>query len=175
MVRTRNCRGFSLAEILIVLGIMAVLATVVILNFSGSDTKAKENALKANVALLREAVDMYRSDHGWYPCDPDRDWNKKGKTENFVYQLLGYTDVTGKPNKERTDQYKYGPYLKKWPVEPFSSSGDIVIDMKTERPLYVLAEAIAKGKGTGGWYYEAKSGNVCANLGKGYPEEYANY
>ena len=49
-----NGKGFSLAEILIVLGIMAILATVVVLNFSNSDTGAKENSLKSMPAKSRQ-------------------------------------------------------------------------------------------------------------------------
>ena len=171
----RSNKGFSLAEILIVLGLMAILATVVVLNSSNSSTTAKENTLKANVAVLREALDLYRADHGWYPADPDRDFNKKGDAKVLTFQLLGFTNAAGEPSETKTSEYRFGPYLRKWPAEPLTDSAEIVVDTRTESMLTVLAAKVAKGEGAGGWYYEAKSGNVCANLGKTYPSDYATY
>ena len=171
----RSNKGFSLAEILIVLGLMAILATVVVLNSSNSSTTAKENTLKANVAVLREALDLYRADHGWYPADPVRDFNKKGDAKVLTFQLLGFTNAAGEPSETKTSEYRFGPYLRKWPAEPLTDSAAIVVDSKTESMLTVLAAKVAKSEGAGGWYYEAKSGNVCANLGKDYPSDYATY
>jgi general secretion pathway protein G len=171
----KNSKGFSLAEILIVLGLMAILATVVVLNSSNSSTTAKENALKANVAVLREALDLYRADHGWYPADPDRDYNKKGDAEVLAFQLLGFTNDEGEPSEKKTTEFRFGPYLRKWPAEPLTDTQDIVVDNKSESMLTLLAEKVAKGDGKGGWYYEPKSGNICANLGNQYPSDYATY
>ncbi len=171
----RNRRGFSLAEILIVLGIMGILATVVVINFAGSDTGAKEETMKSNVAVFREAIDLYRADHGWYPCDPVKDWNKAGKPSNFHRQMTEFTDVTGKPSTKKTTKFKYGPYLRKFPEESVTKSTAIYVDKINERIQSKMAATVAKGTGSGGWYYEAKSGNVCANLGKAYPIEYAGY
>jgi len=170
-----NTKGFSLAEILIVLGIMAILATVVVLNFSSSDTGAKENALKSNVATLREAIDLYRADHGWYPCDANKDWNKKGDGAKFVDQLMQFTDTTGKPSLSRTSAYRFGPYLKHWPEDPFADIGTVKVDKKGDEILSQMGARIAKSSGKGGWYYQTKSGNVCANLGSAYPPDYAGF
>ena len=170
-----NAKGFSLAEILIVLGIMAILATVVVLNFANSDTGAKENVLKSNVATLREAVDLYRADHGWYPCDAVKDWNKAGNGVNFVYQLMQFTDATGKPAKTRTSTYRFGPYLKHWPEDPFTEVGTVAVDRTRDEILSEMSLRVGKGTGKGGWYYQRKSGNVCANLGKAYPPDYSEF
>ncbi len=172
--RLMSATGFSLAEILIVLGIMGILATVVVLNFAGSDTGAKEESLKSNVAILREALDLYKSDHGWYPCESS-DWNSKGSATNFIRQLTEYTDASGRPRTTKTTKFKYGPYLKKFPEDPVSGLSTVYIDRKNERVLKTLSRVVSKGSGKGGWYYEAKSGNVCANLGKSFPSEYASY
>jgi prepilin-type N-terminal cleavage/methylation domain-containing protein len=172
--RTKT-KGFSLAEILIVLGIMAILATVVVLNFSNSDTGAKENTLRANVATIREALDLYRSDHGWYPGDPSKDWNKKGKADDLVDQLMEFTDATGKPSSSKTSEYRFGPYLKQWPDDPFTKTTTIKVDKKNEETLSAMADRVSSSNGKGGWYYQTKTGNVCPNLGKSYPSDYANF
>lgn len=170
----RNRRGFTLVEILIVLGLMGILATVVLMNFSGSDTGSKEQALKANLAALRQALDLYKSDHGWYPCTSG-DWNNSGNATNFTYQLTRYTNAAGQPNTTKTTAYKYGPYLKAWPKEPVTGSVAVTINTTNERLLATIAAAVAASGGAGGWYYESRSGNICANLGSAYPPEYAGY
>lgn len=175
MFGRNQSKGFSLAEILIVLGIMAILATVVVLNFSNSDTGAKENALRGNVATLREALDLYRADHGWYPGDPVKDWNKNGNATNLMNQLMQFTDATGKPSTKRTTSYRFGPYLKQWPEDPFSNLTTLTIDKNNEELLGTMADRVAKGNGKGGWYYQSKSGNICPNLGKAYPDDYAHF
>jgi len=175
MLKTKGARGFSLAEILIVLGIMAILATVVVLNFSNTDTGAKENALQSNVATVREALDLYRADHGWYPCDRTKDYNKKGDTKIFVNQLLHFTDASGKPSTKKTSAFRFGPYLKHWPEEPFTKLSNVRIDRNGEEVLETMGTRIAKSGAKGGWYYQAKTGNICAYLGKAYPPEYAQF
>ena len=173
-IRVRNAAGFSLAEILVVITLLAILAGVVLFNVSGSDTGAKESALRSNIAGLREAVDMYRVDHGWFPCDP-QDYNKGGDGAMFVRQLTEYTSESGRPSKKKTTTYHYGPYLKKFPEDPMTGLPDVKVDTSNERLLSDLAKAINKSSGSGGWYYEAKSGNIVANLGKDYPKTYAGF
>jgi prepilin-type N-terminal cleavage/methylation domain-containing protein len=174
MKRMRNQGGFTLAEILVVITLLAILSGVVLFNLAGSDQGAKESTLKSNVAGLREALNLYRADHGWYPCDP-RDHNKAGNASTFMLQLTQYTDEDGKPSKSRTKVYRFGPYLKKWPNDPVTGLGDVTINTKDERILSEVSKAVSKTAGKGGWYYEAKSGNIVANFGKDYPTAYAGF
>ena len=49
------------------------------------------------------------------------------------------------------------------------------IDRNGEEVLETMGTRIAKGGAKGGWYYQAKTGNICAYLGKAYPPEYAQF
>lgn len=173
MLRSKT-RGFSLVEILIVLGLMGILATVVLMNFSGSDTGTKEQTLKANLAALRQAVDLYKSDHGRFPSTTG-DWSSNGNSTRFIRQMTEFTRADGQASTTKSTTYKYGPYLKAFPEDPFTNTTTVSIDTSNERLLSAIAAAVASGSGAGGWYYEAKSGNICANLGSAYPSEYASY
>lgn len=175
MSERKGSKGFSLAEILIVLGIMGILATVVVLNFSNSDTGAKENTLRANAATIREALDLYRADHGWYPGDATKDWNSTGSATALVDQLMKFTDATGKPSGSKTTAFRFGPYLKQWPEDPFAKLSTITVDKKNEETLQTMAARVATSGGKGGWYYQTKTGNLCPNLGKAYPPDYAGF
>lgn len=169
-----STRGFSLVEILIVLGLMGILATVVLMNFGNSDRGSKEQTLKSNLVTVRQSLDLYKADHGWYPCQTG-DWNVAGNAANYIRQMTEYTSATGQPSTTRSSTFKYGPYLKKWPVEPFSRISTVTVNTVNERLLGALGLAISTSAGTGGWYYEAQSGNFCGNLGSTFPPEYAQY
>ncbi|RPJ45792.1 MAG: hypothetical protein EHM19_04960 [Candidatus Latescibacterota bacterium] len=175
MPRSVGKRGISLSELLIILGVTALFATVVLLNFARTVQGSKEEVLREQVGLLREALDLYRADHGFYPCDTAKDWNRDGDPEIFVRQLLEYTDSTGAPSPDRSGDHRYGPYLRKWPVEPFSRSAALRIDAGNKSIFARMAERVALGNGEGGWHYEPRSGNICANLGRAYPTELAHF
>lgn len=171
----RGQRGFSLAELLIVIAIIGILAGIVIMNLSGSRESAKAAKLRANLVTLREAILAYHADHGHYPCTSN-DYNKHGDETTFRRQLTWYTNKKGKPSKKKTEVYRYGPYLQDFPEEPITGSKKVHIDRTHERILEQLREDVYNWSGaTGGWYYEAKSGNVVANLGKKFPKEYSHY
>jgi len=170
-------KGFSLAELLIVIAIIGILAGIVIMNMSGSERGAKAAKLRANLVTFREAVLAYKADHGHYPCAPG-DYNTTGDTTTFKRQLTWFTNKAGRPSQTKSSTYAYGPYLQEFPQEPLTNSNKVTINQSSERILERLKRDVyGWGGATGGWYYEAKTGNVVANLGRsqGYPQEYAYY
>lgn len=60
-------RGFTLIELLVVLAIVATLLSIVAPRYVHQTDRAKEAALKANLAVLRRALDDYYGDTGRYP------------------------------------------------------------------------------------------------------------
>jgi prepilin-type N-terminal cleavage/methylation domain-containing protein len=166
----RDQKGFSLAELLIVIAIIGVLATVVVMNMKGSETGAKEAKLKANLTVFREALIAYNADHGFFPCSPN-DWNSGGNETWFKRQLTWYTRADGHASQTKSDDYRFGPYLQEFPENPFYTGNNpsvattVSIDKTNECLLETLKAAVAGGSGDYGWYYEAKSGNVVPNMG----------
>lgn len=69
--RFKNNRGFTLIEILVVIGIMAVLAAVIIPRIVNTSDASKVQADLANVKLLQSAVERYYFDKGEYPTGAD--------------------------------------------------------------------------------------------------------
>lgn len=59
--------GFTLLEILVVVLIIAVLATVVGVNVAREPGRARQAVAAAQIANLRTALQRYRMDHGMYP------------------------------------------------------------------------------------------------------------
>lgn len=66
-VRDRLCKGFTLVELLLVLVLVALLASLVAPVATKLVNQAKESALKENLQVLRKAIDDYYANTGHYP------------------------------------------------------------------------------------------------------------
>jgi general secretion pathway protein G len=66
--QTDRKRAFTLVELLIVIIIIAVLAAIAIPKFSNSSQRSKESALRAELSLLRNAVELFKTDTGAFPA-----------------------------------------------------------------------------------------------------------
>lgn len=67
LMRQRQAPGFTLVELLIVLFVIALLASLVAPVVTGSIQRARESTLKEDLHVLRKAIDDYYSDSGRYP------------------------------------------------------------------------------------------------------------
>ncbi|GBD93676.1 type II secretion system protein G precursor [bacterium BMS3Abin05] len=173
--KLRGEKGFSLAELLIVIAIIGILAGIVVMNMNGSEKSAKAAKLRANLVTMREAILAYKMDHGFYPCTSS-DYNSSGNETIFKEQLTWFTSKAGRPSRTKTVTYTYGPYLQSFPEDPVTESSKVVIDLTHERIMddlktYVHNSTSAKG----GWYYEAKTGQVVVYIGRTVNNDYAYY
>lgn len=64
-------RGFTLVEMLLVLMLIALLATLVTPVVTGGLQRARESTLRADLYALRKAIDDYYADTGTYPPELD--------------------------------------------------------------------------------------------------------
>ncbi len=68
MVTNRRLqKGFTLIELLIVVTIIGILAGIAVVNVRHAQKKAAENVLRANLALMRKAIDDFYADKQHYP------------------------------------------------------------------------------------------------------------
>lgn len=86
--------GFSLIELLLVLVIMAILASVVATRFTGSSERARVTAAKTDIASLETALDAFEIDTGRYPTAEE-----------------GLSALVTQPSGIPADSW-HGPYLK---------------------------------------------------------------
>ena len=64
-------RGFTLIEMLLVLMLIALLASLVTPVVIGGVQRARESTLRADLYALRKAIDDYYADTGTYPPELD--------------------------------------------------------------------------------------------------------
>ncbi len=96
--------GFTLIELMIVVTIIGILATISQPMFRNAVTQAREAALRENLYVLRDAIDKYFADNDKYPENladlVEKRYVRKvpkdpitGSTE--TWQLVYYTDDKG--------------------------------------------------------------------------------
>ncbi len=59
--------GFTLIEVLLVVAILGILATVVVVNLGGRQERAMIQATRASIGAISTAIDLYEVDTGRYP------------------------------------------------------------------------------------------------------------
>jgi general secretion pathway protein G len=168
--RPQKPDGFTLVELLIVVIILAILAAIVIPQFSAATTDAQEAALDSNLNGLRSVIELYKAQHASYPgavattggtCAATKGTGAINTAQAFMDHLLMYSDSSGNTcSAGDTTTFKFGPYLRKGiPNEPINSKGSAVGDIDVKSAGTPLAPAAA----TGGWQYDTKSGQIVMN------------
>ena len=125
----RECRtghAFSLVELVIVVVIIGVIASIAVPRMSSAAANAEANALEATLAGVRKAIDLYYAEHGKYPGYAPATGLRND--ENFVKQLLMYTDESGNMNAAPSTTFRFGPYLRKpFPKNPTNGLSTVFV------------------------------------------------
>ncbi|HXI01655.1 MAG TPA: type II secretion system protein [Candidatus Saccharimonadales bacterium] len=59
--------GFTLIELIIVIALIGILATIVVPNMRQTPMRAKEAVLKTDLHTFRDVIDQFFADRGYYP------------------------------------------------------------------------------------------------------------
>ena len=60
-------KGFTMIELMIVVVILGILATIVVPRFIGREEEARITAAKVQISNFETALNMFRLDNGFYP------------------------------------------------------------------------------------------------------------
>jgi general secretion pathway protein G len=156
-----NSKGFTLVELLIVVIILAILAAIIVPQFSAATDDANQSAYDTNVANLRSAIDLYRQQHGAYPggvaagggaCVNGAPVAALVGEPSFQAQLKNFTNAAGDAcTGYDKDEFKYGPYLKDdLPVNPLGTVNTLTV--------VTVGELGLSTGSTGGWRFDSITG-----------------
>ena len=154
-------KGFTLVELLIVVIILAILAAIIVPQFSGATDDAEQAAYDTNIANIRAAIDLYRQQHNEYPgavisgggtCITGTAVVGAVGEAAFLAQLRNYTNAAGEAcTGTDPNEFKYGPYLKDdLPVNPKGTTNTVTV---------VTTGVLGLTSGsTGGWRFDSVTG-----------------
>lgn len=90
MLKNSTCRpkvrGFTVVELLVVIVVVAILATVTVVAYNGVQARARDGVRISTVNKLAKALEMYYLDNGHYPALQDGSGIEGGcgsQTENW--------------------------------------------------------------------------------------------
>jgi len=95
-------QGFTLVELMVVIVIIGLLATVVMINVLPSQDKAMATKARADIATLEQAMEMYRLDNLSYPAGGE-----------------GLNALVSPPAGAQAGRYRPGGYIKSLPKDPW--------------------------------------------------------
>ena len=104
-IRQRRARGFTLIEIMVVVVIMGILASLVVPKLIARTGESKVAAAKVDLATVMQALKLYRLDNQRYPT-----------TEQGLRALVE-KPTTG----PAANGWKAGGYLEKMPKDPWGN------------------------------------------------------
>jgi general secretion pathway protein G len=99
----RRAAGFTLVELMVVIVIIGLLATVVMINVMPSQDRAMQEKARADVSTLEQALDTYRLDNLSYPT-----------TEQGLQALRQAPGGLARP-----ERYRNGGYIRRLPDDPW--------------------------------------------------------
>jgi len=103
--RRRAEAGFTLVEVMVVIVIIGLLATVVMINVLPSQDRAMKEKARADVAVLEQAVETFRLENLSFPT-----------TEQGLQALVAAPQGLARP-----DRYREGGYVRRLPQDPWGN------------------------------------------------------
>ena len=98
--------GFSLLELMVVIVILGILATMVIPNVFSNRDKAERQKVVSDLTALENALEMYRLENGRYPT-----------TEQGLEALVEKSRIDPQPRS-----FPEGGYIRRLPADPWGNA-----------------------------------------------------
>ncbi|HDS1204162.1 TPA: type II secretion system major pseudopilin GspG [Shewanella algae] len=98
-------KGFTLLEVMVVIVILGILASMVVPNLMGNKDKADQQKAVSDIVALENQLDMYKLDNSVYPT-----------TEQGLEALVEKPNISPEPRN-----YRDGGYVKRLPMDPWGN------------------------------------------------------
>jgi general secretion pathway protein G len=97
-------KGFTLLEVMVVIVILGIIASMVVPNLMGNQEQAAKQKVVVDIQQLESALDMYRLRNGFYPT-----------TEQGIGSL-----VTAPTSQPAPRSFPEGGFIRRLPKDPWS-------------------------------------------------------
>lgn len=101
MFRVPCRKGFTLIEMLIVVAIIGILASIVLLGIGPTRSRARDARRISDLRQVQTALELYFGKNGAYP--PGSTW--AGLSGSLVSAAIGITQIPNDPNPSANYQY----------------------------------------------------------------------
>jgi type II secretory pathway pseudopilin PulG len=158
-LKSHRRRAIHLVELLIVIIIVGIIASIAVPRSSKGSHVIHESALRTNLALLRSAIEEYAGDHGGaYPGTLVD--GTPATPSLFVSHLTQYSSIDGSVSEIRNERHIFGPYLQHgippMPVGLNRGSNKVMFDTVNLLPRVDVTIGV-------GWIYNPLTGDLIAN------------
>jgi len=101
MRQDKNHKGFTLLELVVVVGIIGLLTTLAFVSLNGSGAKGRDAKRKSDIKNIRTALELYYDDHQQYPSAP----------------------ANTRVSSMTSGEYDIRPYISPVPADPVNTGG----------------------------------------------------
>lgn len=119
-MKTRK-NGFTLVELLVSITILSILTAVSVVIFTGVTSQARDGQRKRDLQFIKQALELYRSDQGFYPYRINHNYCFTTETGFFVItgtlSLTNQMGIAHPPSIIKT-------YLDEFPTDPKDNCTD---------------------------------------------------
>ena len=96
-MRAARSNGFTIVELLIVIVVIGILATITIVAYGNIQSKAKFNKINAELITMRKLINMYKAENGTYPSTGGTYRYQRVDGNNFIPGVVpAYANVLPK-------------------------------------------------------------------------------
>jgi prepilin-type N-terminal cleavage/methylation domain-containing protein len=99
-------RAFTLIEIVVVIGIMALLTTIIYASFDGAKTQSRDQQRLTDISTIQLGLELYFNQHGSYPKVLMGDGTTPGLVVN-VEGIKYLAEIPTPPSRSSEINYKY--------------------------------------------------------------------
>lgn len=134
-LRSKNTSGFTLVELLVVMGIFALLTTITLAGVRFARSISRVNKAKADIEQIRKAISSLATDTEEWPGNqiPDEVCNcSNNEIEDLTDPSAGILATDGSYNNWK------GPYMPSIPPDPWGNNYFFDTDYEIDGTPYVV-------------------------------------
>ncbi len=101
----KSKKGFTLIEVLVAATIIAILTAIGIVSYTSINRRSRDTRRKSDLEQLRSALEIYRTDNGFYPSTGNGSWAAASDLSTLL--VSNYLPAIPTDPQSTTSVYRY--------------------------------------------------------------------